>query len=139
MGKKESDRERRGKLGRAEGWEGGEGGREREREREGRRVDEYKSDKMSHPVLTECVEILDGHTTNKRDPSDSIQLRSAGGGLAGRRSITLRQQWNDARTLRRTNGTISRNQARWPCTQAGSKSCICHGAMGGVARAPPRS
>lgn len=30
--------------------------------------------------LTECVEILDGHTTNKRDPSDDIELRSAGGG-----------------------------------------------------------
>jgi len=27
--------------------------------------------------LTECVEILDGHTTNKRDPSDDIELRSA--------------------------------------------------------------
>lgn len=32
--------------------------------------------------LTECVEILDGHTTNKRDPSDDIELRSAGDGRA---------------------------------------------------------
>lgn len=54
MRKKESNRERRGKLGRAGGWEGGEGDRE-EREREGRRVDEYKSDKMSHPVYSPNV------------------------------------------------------------------------------------
>lgn len=27
---------------------------------------------MHVSLLTECVEILDGHTTNKRDPSDDI-------------------------------------------------------------------
>lgn len=43
---------------------------------------------MRVSLLTECVEILDGHTTNKRDPSDDIELRSASDGCgAGRRTV----------------------------------------------------
>lgn len=40
---------------------------------------------MRVSLLTECVEILDGHTTNKRDPSDDIELRSAGDGRRAER------------------------------------------------------
>lgn len=81
--------------------------------------------------LTECVEILDGHTTNKRDPSDDIELRSASGGRRARSKMIQRP------TLKRCEDT-ARNRPTRPSVMAvyatGSKSCICHGAMGGVAR-----
>lgn len=83
-------------------------------------------------LLTECVEILDGHTTNKRDPSDDIELRSASGGRRAGRRMMRRP------TLERCEDTAMRNGPTRPSVMAvyvtGSKSCICHGAMGGVAR-----
>lgn len=63
----------------------------------------WASSIMSYPVLTECVEILDGHTINKRFPSDGIQLRSASGGLARRRNnatTTLERRVNTAENER---------------------------------------
>lgn len=55
----------------------------REREREGGKGEIIPVFLFS---LTECVEILDGHTTNKRDPSDDIELRSAGVAIVGQRT-----------------------------------------------------
>lgn len=82
--------------------------------------------------LTECVEILDGHTTNKRDPSDDIELRSAGGDRRAE-DVDLRgdQHSNGVRTNWENGSTKPSAMAVYA---AGSKSCICHGAMGGVAR-----
>lgn len=74
---------------------------------------------MSYPTLTECVEILDGHTTNKRDPSDGIQLRSAGGSLVGRRydaATTLERRADTAENERsheiKRDGRIRRPEVK---------------------------
>lgn len=78
-------------------------------------------------LLTECVEILDGHTTNKRDPSDVIELRSAGTGDRRAGKMTRERHWNGATTLRRTAENESTEPSAMAVYVAGSKSCICHG------------
>lgn len=78
-------------------------------------------------LLTKCVEILDGHTTNKRDPSDVIELRSAGTGDRRTGKMTRERHWNGATTLRRTAENESTEPSAMAVYVAGSKSCICHG------------
>lgn len=91
---------------------------------------------MRVSLLTECVEILDGHTTNKRDPSDDIELRSADddrlGGRTWRDVARDQQHSNSAWTP--PDSTESTKPSAMAVYAAGSKSCICHDAMGGVAR-----
>lgn len=86
---------------------------------------------MRVSLLTECVKILDGHTINKRYPSDDIGLRSAGSSRRVARKImrqtTLEPYENPA-------GNRSTRPSVMAVYVTGSKSCICHDAMGGVAR-----
>jgi len=47
-------------------------------------------------LLTECVEILDGHTTNKRDPSDDINCGAQAVVEQERGEMLLEQHSNSA-------------------------------------------
>lgn len=81
-------------------------------------------------IFTECVKILDGHTTNKIYPSEiyNCKLQSSNESSFGWSGITQALRENTVQLEK----MLDAGRANFV---GGSKSCICHGssiAMGGV-------